>query len=34
MRSGLVVMPNFSKLLNDQEIEAIAEYVMKLPASP
>jgi cytochrome c553 len=31
MTSGLVVMPNFSKLLNDQEIEAIAEYVMKLP---
>ena len=33
MRGGLNVMPSFSKLLNDQEIEAISEYVMKLPAS-
>ena len=31
MRSGVNVMPNFSKLLNDQEIEAIANYVHTLP---
>ncbi|MFQ6029874.1 MAG: c-type cytochrome [Dehalococcoidia bacterium] len=30
MRSGLQVMPNFSKLLNDEEIEAIAAYVQTL----
>jgi mono/diheme cytochrome c family protein len=31
MRSGLVVMPNFSKLLNDEEMAAIATYVQTLP---
>ena len=28
MRSGLVVMPNFSKLLTEDEIHLIAEYVV------
>lgn len=28
MRSGVVVMPNFSKILNDDEIDLIASYVV------
>ena len=28
MRSGVVIMPNFSKLLNDEEMRLVAEYVV------
>jgi len=28
MRSGVVVMPNFSKLLSGEEIQAISEYIV------
>ena len=28
MLGGVVVMPNFSKLLNDEEIRLVSEYVV------
>ena len=30
MMSGIIVMPSFAKLLTDEEVQAISDYVMSL----